>query len=112
MSTFKIGDWVINSQGNIKQLDESDIFMLNQIPQNTLTRELALWQPKEGEYCWNTAKRTIVHIRNIVEDQYGLSFGCYSEANGTSSAGYYRLIDLEPFIGTLPSFLKDTHETC
>lgn len=112
MRQFKVNDWV-SINGSLKQITslsydyngEINAIFCGQAHYST-QRDIKLWQPKEDEYCWNNAKRTIVHIRNIVKDQYGVSFGCYSVTNGTSSAGYYKLEDLEPFIGTLPSFLQ------
>lgn len=113
---FKVGDWVNTTSwqyttkpAQITEVQNGKYYVQNKNGSGGWlfsASSLLSWQPKEGEYVWNTYKKSLCTIKNIVEDQFGLSFGCYSNMNGISSSGYYRINDLEPFIGELPSFLQ------
>lgn len=111
---FKIGDWVrskgseINSQNAellVKQLKSQiqiDKFIIPYID------EWELWQPKEGEWCWfwddgyrpmlcKSNGKVIKYFNGTIlymSDEY-----IYSGTFGTRYC--------EPFIGELPSFIKE-----
>jgi hypothetical protein len=113
---FEIGTWICSTRyKHMKPVKVKSVYFSNERKEPAYKSdgavhyesECELWQPKEGEHCWNISKKTLTHIRNIVSDSYGLSFGCFSESNGVSSTGYYRLEDFEPFVNGLPSFIKE-----
>ena len=107
MKQFKVGDWVSidgcnyyvheehNGNGNISKDVVNNLY--------TYGRDVELWQPKEGEWCWigKNLSKIVTHDR----DGY---FTCLN-SNGTYTA-YMELEYIykiaEPFIGELPSFLK------
>jgi len=106
---FKIGDWVTTSSGETKQITgfsgeqgstiiHSDGFMC-------YASDCELWQPKEGEYCWfwnNNEEETAVVSKFIEMDATG------SYKSSIVFAHCYISFDFcEPFIGELPSFLKE-----
>lgn len=68
-----------------------------------LKSDIKLWQPKLGEWCWY--KHLLVKVISIDKRddgiiRYVISAPMYAEQ-------YSGAILLEPFIGELPSFLKD-----
>ena len=62
-----------------------------------------LWQPKEGEWCWY--KNNLVKIIDITDS-------IYVKAKPASFMDRFvffaDFVDCEPFIGKLPSSIKDT----
>ena len=105
---FKVGDWVISNNQALKVEAIND--MGNPcIFDGTWLKEIGtheLWQPKEGEWCW--LNKELAKITSKDNDGYVT----FLKSNGTYSA--YHKIDTnfiskycEPFIGELPSFLKD-----
>jgi hypothetical protein len=95
MSNFKIGDWVREPDGDIWKLD-------NEVEKGSyVDTDCELWQPKIGEWCWYVASGGFVKcLEYITENKFD---GCYL---GGSDATCY-IQDCEPFVGKLPSFLKD-----
>ena len=74
---------------------------------------LKLWQPKVDEYCWfgftnqwhPNNDYILGKLINIIEDNGCITYNCepiHSEIDG-NDFDY-----CEPFIGTLPSFIKET----
>ena len=99
MCEFRVGDWITISKGKAWKATEFDVAHLK------LDNDVELWQPKEGEWCWigKNLSKIVAHDR----DGY---FTCLT-SNGTYTA-YMKLEYIykiaEPFIGELPSFLKDS----
>ena len=65
-------------------------------------KEVRVWQPKEGEWCWSRYDG-LVKILKIIDNEYvtePMHTTCNKELR-------YMLSSLEPFIGELPNFLKD-----
>jgi hydrogenase maturation factor len=87
MSEIKVGDWVIFDNGNIKAIKKVSEIMLDTY-NDLLNKYTTLWQPKEGEWV-------VISFGN--ENAVITKFD--------KNANY---VDIEPFIGELPSFLKDT----
>ena len=100
MKEFKVGDWV-------RHIESNNIYKINgfsihgqtkgfiQIPDeyNLVPQsECELWQPKEGEWCWSKTRNELTN--NVCE----LIRFYWDNAN---------IGDCEPFIGELPSFLKE-----
>lgn len=109
---FKVGDWVRHKENNnIYQVKGFSIHGQTkgflQVPDeyNLLpSSECELWQPKEDEWCWigKNLSKIVAHDR----DGY---FTCLT-SSGTYTA-YMKLEYIyeiaEPFIGELPSFIKE-----
>lgn len=96
MNNFKVGDWVTNLKDQkIEQIDY--MWRLNQTKRKATEEFLKLcckpWQPKEGEWCW------------FWDGDINASplIGKYGYLSWTEQ--FYSII--EPFIGDLPSFLKE-----
>ncbi len=89
MNSFKPGDWVDIPSLNTKPVQyRSDLCHLG----------LELWQPKVGEWCWfwdeNYTTAILAKFENI-------SNGLFVEHHGNIFEY------CEPFIGQLPTHLKD-----
>lgn len=100
---FKVGDWVRNSRFGIVQIDRMDDGYLTK--DNQYFRVCELWQPQEGEWL-------------IYPSSYeGFSVGKFShsehheDVNITlaifTDGSSFDISYCEPFIGQLPSFIKD-----
>lgn len=102
---FKVGDWVeiFSSIHQIEIIDyEDENCVLSTYPNRYRTKlnDLRLWQPKEGEWCW---------MWNDGFDKPYLEKLMKIDKNGkfyAKSVGD-RFKHCEPFIGELPSFIKD-----
>ena len=106
MQQFKIGDWVdyagefyrvheeYNGKGNISKE------VVNSLVRHG--KNVQLWQPKEGEWCWfyDDTEGTPIFGRFYKQDK---DFGncCYPQHQINSPYSY-----CEPFIGKLPTFLQ------
>ena len=93
-SKFKVGDWVRAPSGCIYQINETNVLHG--------TEHFIPWQPKVDEWCWY--KHLLVKVISIDKRddgiiRYVVSAPMYAEQ-------YSGAISLEPFIGTLPSFIK------
>ena len=103
MQQFKVGDWVYyagefyrvheeyNGKGNISKE------VVNSLVRHD--KNVQLWQPKQGEWCWFWNKRLVQELHlsqfsNVFNDTY------YTHTGNDFD-------HCEPFIGELPSFLKD-----
>ena len=113
MSDFKVGDWVKNKYKTIKvksfiTLDKIDYI---QDSENGLMPvwQAELWQPKEGEWCWfDKNKLGKFWKKQGTRNYWTLSdFVSISEKTKIPSGDYFVSDYCEPFIGQLPSFIKD-----
>ena len=130
MSQFKVGDWVrhlINN--NIFQLIRKDIIdneNYDLIYFNTYydeedcihvfdgeifqSEQYEHWQPKEGEWCWfwtNKGKILLGRLFKFESNAYYYdSPFCNMDINEVG-IDRFKANYCEPFIGKLPSFLKD-----
>ena len=101
---FKVGDWVRAIDGtDISIIGIDTIRWYEEIEDKDIANEWELWQPKVGEWCWY--KHLLVKVISIDKRddgiiRYVVSAPMYAEQ-------YSGAISLEPFIGTLPSFIKD-----
>jgi len=129
MNEFKVGDWVTVSNGRPyqfkrftkdspewnKSLDYENIEMLcgSRFHISNFDRSIIkLWQPKTGEWCWFWHKKDKAVFGKLVtidESRERLKIGIYSikklGQNMNSQPTWYKFC--EPFIGQLPSFIKD-----
>ena len=94
---FKVGDWVRHTYYNTVEKWDGTIC-------ETYHSDFDLWQPQEDEYCWlNKELVKITHINVYDSDK----FYFIGVVNEDERKGYFSISELEPFIGTLPSFIKD-----
>ncbi len=94
MQNFKVGDWVRDLRDNRVFQINSTNFNLKLSTKNTV---YAHWKPKPGEWCWYSKWDKIVCVEfylckfvldmNEVEPEFKHKY--------------------EPFIGELPTFLKE-----
>ena len=113
MSKFKVGDWVISTRGNIEQITciaprgygnyygEAEDIIINYRDSNDydfIDSSVKLWKPKAGEWC--VFKNGQENSATIA--QYGSSKLTW---DGYYNGDYEGAC--EPFIGTLPSLIKD-----
>lgn len=128
MQNFKVGDWVILNEdkqtlAKVLEIDNEYIFKckLHFINEKSIAwcSEMSYykhWQPTEGEWCWffndTTDVPTLAKLIEIVSlfgrgKTYNVKTpSCISE----TSYSYSRTMSFkycEPFIGQLPSNLKD-----
>lgn len=97
---FKVGDW-INVDGDLEILTKIDYKKYIKDPK--YLDGVELWQPTEGEWCWSKYDG-LVNILSVTDGGY-LVFPLSS--NRGDCATEYKLGGLEPFIGQLPSWIKD-----
>jgi hypothetical protein len=105
---FKVGDWV-KTTGMPFKVDEP---VLSDIDCGEL--EVELWKPKEGEWCWFRSESMPKYIQVLAQFKE-----VYNEVDHIRYCVMYKQEDVEegvisihysecePFIGQLPSFIKD-----
>lgn len=105
MNKFKVGDWVINSEGFIFRVTENNIHA---------SGDFTIWQPKKGEWCWFWSDwtgipelREFICIEGISIEKGGIYVVKPLKADKNYRYSQVAFNHCEPFIGELPSFLKD-----
>ena len=112
---FKIGDWVSYYNGFkdvLFQIKEFDCEGRIKHDCNRFKEEyLKLWKPKQGEWCWFWNKNRIPTIGQFlsIETDGNLKYSATFPNTPHTMIGYYKYC--EPFIGELPSFIKEIHGT-
>lgn len=123
---FKVGDWVVNKtskQRIIKKVtsaySDSDTVTVGDSTVGInvmLIKDLELWQPKPGEYCWVWNEPSDVPILTKVismnyflgrPTEYKVKTPSYISETVYSCMTYMYFKNCEPFIGQLPTILKD-----
>jgi hypothetical protein len=108
MKQFKVGDWVrVNNKVHqiVEFINEDSCGKANMVELTddyVHMDELVIWHPKEGEWCWF---RTI-HASNPVFGRFikQINERYYADTH-CSRSDYFKYC--EPFIGELPSFIKE-----
>lgn len=116
--TFKIGDWVSYDNGfkdvlfQIKEFECYGIIKHNS--KRIKEQYLKLWKPSRGEWCWfwSDDMQTPV-LDNFVYSKVDNTI-TFIELNPNPYVAH--ILDkayqyCEPFIGELPSYIKDIHGT-
>lgn len=97
---FKIGDWVRNiytkDASQIIELDE-DMEVAIFADDHDNYEDIEHWKPIEKEWCWVNKKLAYINSFSSVT---------FSDGFSLSTADIRQSCTMEPFIGTLPSFLK------
>lgn len=107
-SKFKVGDWVVSDTNivpiRITQIVDDKFFVDKNSCRMWVGGNCELWQPKEGEWCWFGV--LLVKVESISENPT-----IYTLYTKTSDGQEHKMVEtdcnLEPFIGELPSFIKD-----
>ena len=108
-SKFKVGDWVVDDEGTLLQVDKirDNELAVKGFDLYMDSINFRHWQPKPNEWCWfwdyGTNLKTPIFgkfVRKqeglyLVEESYEGDDMCLHE-------------ECEPFIGELPSWLKET----
>ena len=88
---FKVGQWV-------RHPESQSIYQINSLNIVHGTEHFELWEPKVGEWCWYGFELIeVIDTTNPLKICRQQS-DSYEEVSGTM---------LEPFIGNLPSFIKE-----
>ena len=111
---FKVGDWVVEihstTKAQVLELFGNQIRVKFCYPDAIITTDSSdfiPWVPKKGECCWFWNKETtitILELLEIVEDGNRKYFAAMPNIPH-SLGGYYQYC--EPYIGQLPSVIKD-----
>ena len=112
---FKVGDWVVEihstTKAQVLELFGNQIRVKFCYPDAIITTDSSdfiPWVPKKGECCWFWNKGTtitILELLEIVEDGNRKYFAAMPNIPH-SLGGYYQYC--EPFLGKLPTKLKET----
>lgn len=96
---FKVGDWVRSKDGlDISRVGIDTIRWYEEIEDKDIVNEWELWQPKEGEWV------VIYPIHPTIGTPRSFTVKQYFK---TDPFWKLHLQRCEPFIGGLPSFIKD-----
>ena len=103
---FKIGDWVevtyYTGKRTIAKVSSKDTVQENGVGQNystDLSKDWKLWSPRDGEWCW--VDDSLCICTKVTKEN---TFIVENSTRGTIEA---TLNAVEPFIGTLPTFVKE-----
>lgn len=114
MSKFKVGDWVKHTytmyvgNNNFKvktkllqiSIAEHDVIKCTNGSEFIIARDsIELWTPQPGEWCWYGYE-----IVQVIDNSSKLLKICRQDSDCYEELSYN---ELEPFIGELPTFLKD-----
>lgn len=106
MNKFKVGDWVRDKRNGMKnpivQLKPDCIFLTNPEECGDIYE---LWQPKKDEWCWFYDKEFKTAILAKYISMYKTEVYTYFRSSYHIDNGLF--LCCEPFIGELPSFLKE-----
>lgn len=105
MQQFKDKDWLRVIAGHERPINS--VFQIKSCLTRYKLSDVELWQPKEGEWCWfwNGYSKYTLTLGRLAE--YSKEEKLYFSYNGVVYMSYEYC---EPFIGELPSFLKERDE--
>lgn len=112
MNKFKKGDWVTHGielhqvtevSGNTVKVTNLDILSGTFISMS----KFKLWQPQPNEWCWFWSQGFVPHISRFKEMYGDGEFINYYEDKEVITFSSH----CEPFIGKLPTFVKDQHDS-
>ena len=107
---FKVGDWGVNKRAKQRKIKKVASVYSNAITVGDSTvginvmliKDFELWLPKPGEWCWCS----IFGLVKVVCETTETGKPCYLCWNPWKKIEQ-KLSNLEPFIGTLPTYLKN-----
>ena len=114
---FKVGDWIKhtynmyvgNNNFEVKtkllqiSIAEHDVIKCTNGPEFIIARDsIELWTPQPGEWCWFWNKNKLTQELRLAQ---------FSHKDSTFySMHEHEFVYCEPFIGELPTFLKENYE--
>lgn len=124
MNQFKLNDWVnITKQNHTRLLQLTKVenirgsnmlyfgkneYSIFEERVNTTSTHLELWRPKEGEWCWFWDNDDLPFLLQATGEMVKTSNGYLYFSKQKQRHGNDASSNCEPFIGELPSFLKET----
>ena len=120
MSSFKPGHWIKSTRyPNLRPIQITSIYESNTRPgilglksKGTVlySDEVELWQPKPNEWCWfwskSFPKPQLLPFRSYFKNSfYSTEYGVTIFNEVLCECNYFDYC--EPFIGQLPTFIKD-----
>ena len=109
-SKFKVGDWVRDKKRKHKPFMVTSSDLETDSP-NYVKIDCELWQPQPGEWCWVGYK--LMKFNKLIKEDYSTTFEFISpnrDVDGYKIKEHIlerHLQIVEPFIGQLPSYLKE-----
>jgi len=116
---FKVGDWVRISGTVQRVIDINpptdydqffDIDMIETEDDYVSAEVVELWQPKEGEYVWfwKMHNKELLYMFGKFSHHNQFGYIIDEDENGAIISSKLRYWDnCDPFIGKLPSFIKE-----
>lgn len=105
MTNFKPGDWVrYKGVAQISHITHTGYHLSNGYITKGDNGEIKLWKPQPGEWCWFWGIFDLVPKLAQFIDVH--SKGYHAKTFSANDSSYYS--NVEPFIGQLPTILKDT----
>jgi len=99
---FKVGDWVRQGNFTIKVHRVESNYYYDKYSNRISVEKAIKWQPKPSEWCWNSIFGLVKVICEATENENPF-YLCWNPWKKLEQ----KLPNLEPFIGELPSHLKD-----
>ena len=115
MTNFKIGDWAVCPEDNKIFLIDGDYNGGYQSTEYWSGLDFILWQPQPGEWCWfwndNNYLPNLRQFSSCLKTIDGTTIHLIKQDKSTgilmSHCGIEGYTHCEPFIGQLPTSLKD-----
>jgi len=115
---FKAGDWVRHIQNpevivKVNSINEEYQTFNSEWSWSSAEEDFDLWIPQEGEWCWfsyNTVENPILaQFEKIIDDDDHIMYEAKIQRQGRENTAitYEEFSVCEPFIGVLPSWIKE-----
>ena len=114
MEAFKVGYWLRNTEENrVFKATERDIHVIKLLSKLNKPHYAEQWQPKECEWCWFWNNEKDLTMQKFWKIEQGYFIVPFCEKSKNDVIFYYNIAtahfkNCEPFIGKLPTFLKDS----
>ena len=97
---FKVGDWIRSKDGlDVSRITIDTERFLKEVEHKDIKDEWEHWKPQVGEWCWFWSEGNLSpHI---------MQFSCMAADGKTYLSGFAGYDYCEPYIGPLPSFVKE-----
>ena len=104
--TFKVGDWATFTTHGMKKITDVfrneglklDMLSFNSKYDVYVEADATLWKPESTKWCWSELYGLVKVLQKNTTGDYRCATFSGSESNITT---------LEPFVGTLPTYVKD-----
>jgi len=99
---FKVGDWVVTTNRGVWQIRHEIELSSWEL---TLGSESKLWEPQVDEWIWGISYQGVPSLGQYVGRDHDLASGRH-QIRMTPTNCIYNFINIQPFIGELPSRLR------